>query len=104
SFASGLQILVISSRSSLWLLKTSPFAVSEFAGTLSSRSPTSGDHELAQAIVSGAGVTLPHGLLTDCYDELGSRYQLPLYVLAAPVNLISSPAAAGAAALDGSAR
>ncbi|PAA92907.1 hypothetical protein BOX15_Mlig034324g3 [Macrostomum lignano] len=63
----------------------------------------SGDHELAQAIVSGAGVTLPHGLLTDCYDELGSRYQLPLYVLAAPVNLISSPAAAGAAALDGSA-
>ncbi|KAA8581183.1 hypothetical protein FQN60_002764, partial [Etheostoma spectabile] len=32
------------------------------------------DHELAQAI---------------CYDELGNRYQLPVYCLAPPVNLIS---------------
>lgn len=27
------------------------------------------------------------GSLEDCYDELGSRYQLPVYVLSAPANL-----------------
>lgn len=76
------------------------------------------DHELAQAIVDGASITLPHGedatawtnnsvsllghnsdgfssvfwhagTLTECYDELGTRYQLPVYCLAPPVNLIS---------------
>uniref|UniRef100_A0A3P9QBK9 Ubiquitin domain containing 1b n=1 Tax=Poecilia reticulata TaxID=8081 RepID=A0A3P9QBK9_POERE len=47
------------------------------------------DHELAQAIVDGANITLPHGTLTECYDELGNRYQLPVYCLAPPVNLIS---------------
>ncbi|XP_077595464.1 ubiquitin domain-containing protein 1 [Stigmatopora nigra] len=47
------------------------------------------DHELAQAIVDGASITLPHGALTECYDELGNRYQLPVYCLAPPVNLIS---------------
>ncbi|KAG2462021.1 UBTD1 protein, partial [Polypterus senegalus] len=29
------------------------------------------------------------GSLTECYDELGNRYQLPVYCLAPPVNLIS---------------
>uniref|UniRef100_A0A8C9VTN8 Ubiquitin domain containing 1 n=1 Tax=Scleropages formosus TaxID=113540 RepID=A0A8C9VTN8_SCLFO len=47
------------------------------------------DHELAQAIVDGASITLPHGSLAECYDELGNRYQLPAYCLAPPVNLIS---------------
>ncbi|XP_032359164.1 ubiquitin domain-containing protein 1 [Etheostoma spectabile] len=47
------------------------------------------DHELAQAIVDGASITLPHGSLAECYDELGNRYQLPVYCLAPPVNLIS---------------
>ena len=28
------------------------------------------------------------GTLLDCYDELGNRYQLPIYCLSAPVNLI----------------
>lgn len=28
------------------------------------------------------------GTLMDCYDELGNRYQLPVYVLGAPTNLI----------------
>lgn len=28
------------------------------------------------------------GSLLDCYDELGNRYQLPIYVLSAPSNLI----------------
>lgn len=47
-----------------------------------------GDHSLAQAIIDGANITLPHGTLLDCYDELGNRYQLPVYVLGAPTNLI----------------
>ncbi|KAF6723092.1 Ubiquitin domain-containing protein 1 [Oryzias melastigma] len=47
------------------------------------------DHELAQAIIDGASITLPHGTLTECYDELGTRYQLPVYCLAPPINLIS---------------
>ncbi|XP_065153593.1 ubiquitin domain-containing protein 1a [Paramisgurnus dabryanus] len=47
------------------------------------------DHELAQAIIDGANITLPHGSLMECYDELGNRYQLPAYCLAPPVNLIS---------------
>lgn len=29
------------------------------------------------------------GTLLDCYDELGGRYQLPVYVLSAPTNLIA---------------
>lgn len=29
------------------------------------------------------------GTLTECYDELGNRYHLPVYCLAPPVNLIS---------------
>lgn len=28
------------------------------------------------------------GTLMDCYDELGNRYQLPVYVLSAPINLL----------------
>lgn len=32
---------------------------------------------------------LPPGSLTECYDELGNRYQLPVYCLAPPVNLIT---------------
>ncbi|XP_005100742.1 ubiquitin domain-containing protein 2 [Aplysia californica] len=47
-----------------------------------------GDHTMAQAIVDGASISLPHGTLLDCYDELGNRYKLPEYVLSAPVNLI----------------
>ncbi|ESO87853.1 hypothetical protein LOTGIDRAFT_219753 [Lottia gigantea] len=47
-----------------------------------------GDHAMAQAIVDGANISLPHGTLMDCYDELGNRYQLPVYVLSAPTNLI----------------
>ncbi len=32
---------------------------------------------------------LSPGTLAECYDELGNRYQLPVYCLAPPVNLIS---------------
>ncbi|XP_069756404.1 ubiquitin domain-containing protein 1 isoform X4 [Narcine bancroftii] len=47
------------------------------------------DLELAQAIVDGASIILPHGSLTECYDELGNRYRLPVYCLAPPLNLIT---------------
>ncbi|XP_028324698.1 ubiquitin domain-containing protein 1a isoform X1 [Gouania willdenowi] len=47
------------------------------------------DLELAQAIVDGACITLPHGSLTESYDELGNCYQLPAYTLVPPVNIIS---------------
>lgn len=33
--------------------------------------------------------SIPVGSLTECYDELGNRYQLPVYCLAPPVNLIT---------------
>lgn len=46
------------------------------------------DYSLAQAIIDGANISLPNGTLTDCYDELGNRYQLPVYCLSAPVNMI----------------
>uniref|UniRef100_T1JHL7 Ubiquitin-like domain-containing protein n=1 Tax=Strigamia maritima TaxID=126957 RepID=T1JHL7_STRMM len=46
------------------------------------------DYTLAQAIIDGANISLPSGTLTDCYDELGNRYQLPVYCLSAPVNMI----------------
>uniref|UniRef100_A0A3Q3E7Z0 Ubiquitin domain containing 2 n=1 Tax=Labrus bergylta TaxID=56723 RepID=A0A3Q3E7Z0_9LABR len=52
----------------------------------------------AAAILDGASITLPHvlifffsifpGALTECYDELGNRYQLPVYCLSPPVNMI----------------
>jgi len=45
------------------------------------------DYGLAQAIIDGANISLPNGTLTDCYDELGNRYQLPIYCLTAPANM-----------------
>jgi len=47
-----------------------------------------GDNTLAQAIIDGANIALPHGTLMDCYDELGAHYQLPVYCLSPPVNLV----------------
>ncbi|KAK8733088.1 hypothetical protein OTU49_006751 [Cherax quadricarinatus] len=46
------------------------------------------DYDLAQAIIDGANITLPNGALTDCYDELGTRYQLPVYCLSYPLNIL----------------
>ncbi|XP_036591099.1 ubiquitin domain-containing protein 1 isoform X1 [Trichosurus vulpecula] len=64
-------------RKEIWdALKAAAFAVE------------ANDHELAQAILDGASITLPHGSLSECYDELGNRYQLPVYCLAPPVNLL----------------
>ncbi len=39
-------------------------------------------------VINCANISLPHGTLLDCYDELGTRYQLPVYVLSPPTNLI----------------
>ncbi|UJR26695.1 hypothetical protein I4U23_008011 [Adineta vaga] len=46
------------------------------------------DIDLAQSIINCANISLPHGTLLDCYDELGTRYQLPVYVLSTPTNMI----------------
>ncbi|XP_022903828.1 ubiquitin domain-containing protein 1 [Onthophagus taurus] len=46
------------------------------------------DYELAQAILDGASVSVPNGYLTECYDELGSRYQVPIYCLSYPINIV----------------
>ncbi|VEL32673.1 unnamed protein product, partial [Protopolystoma xenopodis] len=46
------------------------------------------DHDLAQAIIDGADIIVPSGYLCDCYDQLGAHYQLPLYVLSPPSNLL----------------
>jgi hypothetical protein len=45
------------------------------------------NHQLAQAIIDSANIIVPNGHLNDCYDELGNRYQIPVYVLVKPTNL-----------------
>lgn len=45
------------------------------------------DLETARAIIQCAGISLPRGLLTECYDDRGFRYNIPLYCLSDPVNL-----------------
>ena len=62
------------------------------------------DLVLAQAILDGAGVSLPGGIvlspkqmsnaynegsLAECYDELGTRYSIPVYCLSSPLNLLT---------------
>lgn len=48
------------------------------------------DYDLAQAIVDGAGISLPKGTLEECYDELGNRYVVPSYCLSRPSNMLAS--------------
>lgn len=43
----------------------------------------------SQAILDGAGISLPHGSLNECYDELGTRYAIPVYCLSYPINIVS---------------
>jgi hypothetical protein len=42
------------------------------------------NYQLAQAIIDSANIILPNGMINDCYDEWGYRYQLPIYVYAKP--------------------
>jgi len=46
-------------------------------------------YDLAQAMLDGAGISLPSGSLVECYDELGTRYSIPVYCLSWPINLIN---------------
>lgn len=45
------------------------------------------DHERAPARVDSAHMTLPQGALTERYDELGNRYQPPVYCLVPPTSV-----------------
>ncbi|KAL5966612.1 Ubiquitin domain-containing protein 2 [Taenia solium] len=54
-----------------------------------------GDHEMAQAIIDSANIILPTGTLSESYDELGNRYQLPVFVLSQPTNLEPDPSGVG---------
>lgn len=38
--------------------------------------------------MDGASVSVPNGYLTECYDELGARYQVPIYCLSYPINIV----------------
>jgi len=42
------------------------------------------DYEHAQIILDSVGVTLPNGNLEVCYDELGTRYSIPIWVIVTP--------------------
>ncbi|CAH1449994.1 unnamed protein product [Lactuca virosa] len=46
------------------------------------------DIELAQAIIDSAGVIVHKPDMTVCYDEGGTKYEIPRYVLSEPTNLI----------------
>ncbi|KAL2496494.1 Ubiquitin domain-containing protein [Forsythia ovata] len=46
------------------------------------------DPTLAQTTLNTAGITVQNADLTVCYDERGTRYELPKYVLSEPKNLI----------------
>lgn len=49
---------------------------------------TKDDQAMAQAILDGAGISLPGGSMVECYDELGTRYSIPVYCLSLPINLV----------------
>lgn len=46
------------------------------------------DFQLAQAILDGANISVPNGYLTECYDELGTQYKVPIYCLSYPINIV----------------
>ena len=47
-----------------------------------------GDFGLASVIIETAGIKVPNGSLSETFDEVGHKYQLPLYCLSPPLNLI----------------
>lgn len=46
------------------------------------------DFQLSQAILDGANISVPNGFLTECYDELGTQYKVPIYCLSYPINIV----------------
>ncbi|KAL5290102.1 UBTD2 family protein [Megaselia abdita] len=53
-----------------------------------SRAAESLDFVLAQAILDGANISVPNGYITECYDELGTQYKIPIYCLSYPINIV----------------
>jgi len=49
------------------------------------------DQGTAKAIIDSAGIIVSKPDMTVCYDERGSKYELPKYVLSAPTNLQKDP-------------
>jgi hypothetical protein len=49
------------------------------------------DIKMARTILECAGVILPDGLLTEVYDATGFKYDIPLFILSDPVNLLDVP-------------
>lgn len=46
------------------------------------------DFQLAQVILNGASISVPNGYLTECYDEYGTQYKVPIYCLSYPINIV----------------
>lgn len=38
--------------------------------------------------MDGANISVPNGYLTECYDELGTQYKVPIYCLSYPINIV----------------
>lgn len=45
------------------------------------------DYDHAQLVIDSAGISLPQGNLESCYDELGTLYSIPTWVVATPKRL-----------------
>ncbi|KAG7674455.1 putative Ubiquitin domain-containing protein 2 [Nannochloris sp. 'desiccata'] len=54
------------------------------------RAASEADLGTAKVILESAGVIVASEDMTICYDERGSKYELPKYVLSDPSNLIRS--------------
>ncbi|GKD94755.1 ubiquitin domain-containing protein 1-like protein [Tanacetum coccineum] len=52
------------------------------------RRATESELHIAQSIIDSHGIVLHCPDMTVCLDNKGTRYELPLYVLSEPVNLI----------------
>lgn len=79
-------------RSSFWLAfikrPLSAFSVHRDALRAATVAAESLDFQLAQAILDGANISVPNGYLTECYDELGTQYKVPIYCLSYPINIV----------------
>ena len=45
------------------------------------------DAELANAICASVGLIVPRGNISECYDETGWKYEVPIYCISNPANL-----------------
>lgn len=75
---------IISSISPSLILKSTP----SFINSLPYSLPHSPTHSFPPSLLFAHPGNSPTGALTDCYDELGTRYQLPVYCLSFPLNIL----------------